>query len=236
VTTLLGIARFELVQLLRRGSTWVYFGLLLLISVVVALGRAGTWHGFDLGDPLRVANSPLRIASQMLVMPLLSVPIIAAMAGRAVHRDFETGSFPLFFTTPVPRWAYLGGRYLGAVAALAMVFAAVPLGIAGAAASGFGEARRLAPFDPWPYLHAGLLLVLPNLLFIAALFLVLAALTRRMLPNYAGGFVLLVGWGIASILVAAIGEDTLIWMLDPFALIPTYHSVQYWTVVEQNRA
>lgn len=231
---LLGIAGFEMRQLLRRISTWVYLGVLFLIGFVVTLSRAGAWPDFDMGQALLVANSPLRIASLMLTAGVLAVPITAAVAGRAVHRDFEARSFPLFFTAPVPRWAYLGGRYLGAVGANAVILLGVPLGIAAAAASPWGQPQRLTGFDLQAYAHAWFLLALPNLLFTAALFVVLAALTRRMLPNYAGGFVLLVGWALALTSAMAVGEDWLIWLIDPFGVAPTMRSVRYWTVAEQN--
>ena len=58
-----------------------------------------------------------------------------------------------------------------------------------------GEARQVrsvrslgVPLQPY------LTLVLPNLLFTAAIFFALPAMTRQMVPNYVGGVLLLLGY------------------------------------------
>lgn len=236
MTALRGLVAFELRHHLRRISTWVYFGVLFLISWVVTASRAGAWRDFDMGSELLVANSPIRIATLMLTLGILAVPITSAIAGTAVYRDFETRAYPLFFTTPVAKWAYLGGRYLGAVLANLLVLLSIPLGIIAASASPFVDADRVGPFLPLAYLHAIALITLPNVLFTAALFLVLAATSRRMMPVYVGGFGLLVGWAIALVFAGAVEADWVIYLVDPFGVAPTMRSTRYWTVVEQNRS
>jgi ABC-type transport system involved in multi-copper enzyme maturation permease subunit len=234
--TVLGLVGFELRHHLRRISTWVYFGVLFVIAWTTTASRAGAWSEFDLGSDLLLANSPLRIATLLLTMGILAVPVTSAIAGTAVQRDFETRSYPLFFTTPTSKWAYLAGRYLGAVLTNLLVFLAVPLGIMAASASPFVEAGRVGPFRPGAYLHALGVIALPNILITAALFMVLAAVTRRMLPAYVGGFGLLVGWAIALVFAGAVEEEWLIYLVDPFGVAPTLRSTRYWTVVEQNRS
>jgi ABC-type transport system involved in multi-copper enzyme maturation permease subunit len=233
---LLGIARYEVRHHLRRISTWVYFGVLFLLAWTVTSSRAGVWHEFDMGSALLLANSPLRITSLMLTLGMLAVPVTSAIAGTAVYRDFETRAYPLFFTTPVPKWAYLGGRYLGAVAANFVILLSIPLGIVVACASPLADAGRVGPFDPRGYLHALAVITLPNLLFTAAVFLVLTAVTRRMLPAYVGGFALLVGWAVALLLARGVEEEWVYYLVDPFGLAPTLRSTRYWTVTEQNGA
>jgi hypothetical protein len=231
-----GITAYEIRHHLRRISTWVYFGVLFLIAWTVTSSRAGVWQDFDMGSDLLLANSPIRITTLMLTLGILGVPVTSAIAGTAVYRDFETRAYPLFFTTPVPKWAYLCGRYLGAVTANLVIFLGIPLGIAVASAAPFVDAGRVGPFDPRAYLHAIAVVTLPNILFTSALFLVLTAVTRRMLPAYVGGFGLLVGWAIALVFAGAVDTEWAFYLVDPFGVAPTLRSTRYWTVTEQNRS
>jgi hypothetical protein len=199
MSALRGLVAFELRHHLRRISTWVYFGVLFLIAWTITASRAGAWREFDMGSELLLANSPIRIATLMLTLGMLAVPITSAIAGTAVYRDFETRAYPLFFTTAVSKWAYLGGRYLGAVLANLLILLSIPLGIIAASASPFRgrgpggalssarvPARHRARHAPQPASSSP-----PSS--------DARATTRRMMPVYVGGFALLVGWAIAVI-------------------------------------
>ena len=236
MSALWGLFAFEVRHHARRISTWVYFGVLFLISWTITASRAGAWREFDMGSELLLANSPIRIATLMMTLGMLAIPVTAAIAGTAVYRDFETRAYPLFFTTPVPKWAYLGGRYLGAVAANLVIFLGIPLGVMAASAAPFVDAGRVGPFDARAYLYALGVITLPNILFTAALFLVLTAVTRRMLSAYVGAFGLLVGWTVALLFAGEVESEWLIHLVDPFGVAPSLRSTRYWTVAEQNRS
>jgi uncharacterized membrane protein YidH (DUF202 family) len=228
------IARYEVRSELRRISTWVYFGLLFVITFVMMAAMAGTWPDFDLGSRVQLANAPRPVANLIGVLSILSVPITSALAGRAVHRDFETRMHPLFFTTPVGKVPYLGGRYLGTVIVNLLVFLGIPLGAMVAAAMPFVDADRVGPFRLDAYAVPFGLIVIPNVLLTAALFLVLAALTRRVLANQVGGMVLLLAWTVSRLFATAIDEDWVALLSDPFGQAPLRWATRYWTVAEQN--
>ncbi len=96
----------------------------------------------------------------------------------AITRDAERRTTELFFTTPVPRAAFLLGRFsAGTLAAIAVGC----VGLLGALAGSFMpwlDPARIAPFDWRPWAASLVLLVLPNLLVFCALFFSVAALTR----------------------------------------------------------
>ena len=77
---------------------------------------------------------------------------------------------------------------------LAMVLTGVAIGAALACASPWAHKELVGPFHlsafVWPFVTH----IYPNLLFTAAIFFSLVALTRQMLPNYIGGVVLLIGY------------------------------------------
>lgn len=231
----LRLARFELGYQLRRVATWVYFVSFALIAFLVIAAAGGAFGG-DTGDANSLINSPFRILNIFLTLSILGVPVTAAFAGNAVYRDFQTGAYPLFFTTPIRPSSYLAGRWLGAVAANLVALSGSVLGILIACVWPTVDQGRVGPLDPLAFLLPLGVIVIPNLLFISAIFVTLTALTRRMLPTYVGGMVLLTGWLISQVFITAIDEDWLTKLADPFAFAPMRLATRYWTLAEQNTA
>ncbi|HYH78650.1 MAG TPA: M1 family aminopeptidase [Longimicrobium sp.] len=234
--SVLRLAAFELRTQLRRVATWVYFVMFALIAFTWVGGQGGAFTSGDSGDAILLVNSPHAIATLLQVLAILSVPVTAALAGNAVYRDFQTGAYPLFFTTPIRPAQYLAGRWLGAVAANALVFLGCVPGILAATLWPTIDQGRVGPFHPLDYLIPLGVFVLPNLLFTAAIFVTLTALTRKMLPTYVGGMVLLVGWSVASAFITAIDDVWLSRLADPFAFSAVALATRYWTVSELNAA
>jgi ABC-2 type transport system permease protein len=234
VSALLAIAEYELREQLRRVSTGVYFLVFLGLALLAGIAATGAWPDADMGSPVLLANGPRTVASQMLVLSLLALPVASALAGRAVHKDFEARIHPLFFTTPVSKGAYLGGRYLAAVAVNLVVVLAIPLGLLAALWIPGGDADRIGPFRPDAYAVPFAVIVVPNVLLAAAVFLVLGALTRRTVANQVGGVALLAAWGVSRVLTRALEVDWFALVSDPFGAAPLHHATRYWTVAEQN--
>ncbi|HEX6041430.1 ABC transporter permease, partial [Longimicrobium sp.] len=234
MSALWAVARFDLREEVRRISTWVYFAIFFAFALGTMAAMAGAWEEMDMGSRVLLANSPMRIGQVMLLISLFAVPITSGLAGRAVHRDFEMRIHPLFFTTPVSKAAYVGGRYVAAVLTNLLVLLAVPLGLFAGTLLPAVDPDRIGAFRFTSYAVPFALLVVPNVLMTAALFLVLAALTRRALANQVGGLVLLLGYGLSRLFTTAIEADWFTWLSDPFGSAPTNHATRYWTVAEQN--
>jgi ABC-type transport system involved in multi-copper enzyme maturation permease subunit len=234
VTTLLHLTAYELRDHLRRVSTWVYFAVFFGLGFVLMAAAAGVWAGFDLGSPVTIANSPSRIANLTSIFSVLAVPVTAALAGHAAHRDFQAGIHPLFFTTPVRKPAYLGARYLGAVIANLLVLLGIPLGAATAASLPFADPDRIASYGAGAYALPFVLIVVPNVLATSALFLVMGALSRKFVAVQVGGLALLLGWSISRLFVNGLDFDWFTQLSDPFGLAPLNWAMRYWTVAESN--
>ncbi|WP_331056148.1 ABC transporter permease/M1 family aminopeptidase [Longimicrobium sp.] len=234
MSVLLRLAAFELRHQGRRISTWVYFAVFFALAFVMMAATAGAWDSFELGAAVVKANSPASIAGIMAVLAIVGVPVAAGLAGRAAFRDFETGIHPLFFTTPTSKGAYLGGRYLGSVAANLLVMLSLPLGMATATVMPFVEAGRIGSYGPMAYVIPFVLFVIPDVLLASALFLGLAALTRRFAAVQAGGLALLVAWSVAAVFAAALDFSWWTQLMDPFGWAPLRWSLRYWSVDERN--
>ncbi|HXT15949.1 MAG TPA: M1 family aminopeptidase [Gemmatimonadaceae bacterium] len=237
MTAYLAIVRWEVRYYLRRISTWVYFGIFFAIAFLFMLIAGGAWDQFNvaLGSGGKVlANAPYALATLIPILSLFGVSITAALAGNALYKDYEYRMDPLFYTTPVSKAAFFGGRYTGALIVNMLVVSGIGVGSFVASVSPWVHADKMGPFRLMSYLQPYFGVVLPNVVLTAALFFGLVALTRQMLPNYVGGALLLVGYLLAGSLLTDIQNKDLAALLDPFGLRATNLLTQYWSIAEKN--
>jgi ABC-type transport system involved in multi-copper enzyme maturation permease subunit len=231
------IVRWELRTALTRVSTWVYVTLFLSLGFLLMTAAAGTWPDVTVafgGGGKVYSNSPYAVTLLINLVALFGISVTAALAGHALYRDFETGAYPLFYTLPVSRRAFLGGRFTGMLVINLMIIASIGIGVAVAAHMPWVDPNRIGPTPAIAYFQPYLVLVLPNLFFTACLFFALVSLTRQMLPNYVGGAVLLIGYLIASSLAADLPNKHLAALIDPFGAQAVRVLTRYWSTAEQN--
>lgn len=235
----LPIFLFELKYRIRRPATWIYFILLTLMSgllVAAAGGIFGSGTNVSLGgDGGRVhINSPHSIAGTLMVLSTFGMLITSAVMGNPVYRDFEHRTYSLFYTTPISKAGYLGGRFWGSFVICAMIFSGLLLGSwVGALLPGV-EADKVGAFHLNYYLWPFLLLVLPNLLLSGTIFFTLATLTRNVLSIYIGSVLLLMMYLIAQSLIGDLDNKTLAAGIDAFGSSAVRYTTRYWTAAEKN--
>jgi ABC-2 type transport system permease protein len=231
---------FELKYRLKRPATWIYFFVLLLMAfllVTLAGGGFGTGVSVSLGGDGQAVkiNSPFSLNITMGVLSIFGIIIASSLMGNPVYRDFEHRTHALFYTTPISKIGYLGGRFLGSYLVAAFVFSGIAVGAALAGAMPWVEADRFLAAAPagsygWPYL----VLVLPNLLFSGAIFFTTATLTRNILSTYIGAVLLLVAYLVASAFLQDLKNEHLVAALDAFGLAAVEFTTRYWTPAEKN--
>jgi ABC-type transport system involved in multi-copper enzyme maturation permease subunit len=237
MTAYLAIVRWEIRYYLRRISTWVYFVIFFAIAYLFMLVAGGAFKEVNvaLGSGGKVlANAPAALAALIPILSLFGVSITAALAGNALYKDYESRMDPLFYTTPVSKPAFFGGRYTGILIVNVIVVAGIGLGTWMATISPWVDADKIGHFRLMSYVQPYLGIVLPNVVLTAALFFGLVALTRQMLPNYVGGALLLVGYLLAQSLLADIQNKDTWALLDPFGMTAMKMVTRYWTPAEQN--
>jgi ABC-2 type transport system permease protein len=193
MTQFFAIVRWELRYYLRRVSTWIYFGIFAAIAFLFMLATGGAFNEASVvlgGGGKVMANSPYALATLLPLLALLGVSMVAAVAGNAMYRDYDARMDPLFYTTPVSKSAFLGGRFAGTLIVNTIILLGVGVGTVLATKTPWVKPDKIAPFDLLAYVQPYLILILPNLLFVAAIFFALPALTRQMLPNYVGTWII----------------------------------------------
>jgi ABC-type transport system involved in multi-copper enzyme maturation permease subunit len=235
MSTTLEIARFEFLARVRQKSTWVYFLIFLSLAMLWIAAAGGMFKDANIsfGSGKVWVNSPFALATTVAFLGIFGLTVMSAIMGRAVQQDAEYSTEHFFFTAPINKAQYLGGRFIGAFGVGLVVFSSIALGAWLATLLPGMDAERLGPNSLAAYLWPYAIMQFPNMLLIGGIFFTLAASTRRMLPVYVGGVVLLIGWLLATQLLRDIDNKLLGALLDPFGLSALTRLTEYWTVAER---
>jgi ABC-2 type transport system permease protein len=225
------ILRFELRQQLKAPLFWIIAAMFGALAFALASTDAVLIGGAS-GNVLR--NAPLVIVRLLSVLTVLSMFLVTVFVAGAALRDFEQRTSELLFTTPVSRGAYLGGRFAaGYLAALAIMLTCT-LGVAIGGMMPWIDAARLGPPNWHGYAWAFGVMVVPDMLFIAALLYLLATTTRSLLATYIGLIVYFVLQGIVGQLTRDVNNHFVAAMLDPFGGRTLALVTRYWSADQSN--
>ena len=225
------IASFELKYHLKAALFYILLLVFFLITFGAVTSDAVTLGG-AVGNVHR--NAPFVIMQFMLVMSVFGILTTTAFVANSVYRDFEMGTDSLFFSSPLKKWHYLGGRFTGSFIVSVLVF----LGVSGAILIGslmpWIDKERLGAFELWPYVYSLLVMTVPNLLLAGAIFFAVAALTRSLMATYSSVVAFFVAYGVAGSMLGDIENERLAGLLDPFGFGAFALATRYWTVFQKN--
>lgn len=232
------IFKFELRYRSKRPATYIYFGILFLMSFLAMTTEIVQVGG---ANNLVKENAPAVLASMTMNMFLIVLFIASAVMGVAILRDFEHQTESLMFSNPIKKRDYLLGRFFGSYVVMAFIASGVTVGfMLGEFWPGIGEwwpgrdAEKLLPFNAWNYWQPFFVVTLPNLFFTGVLFFASGALTRKMLAVYTQGIGFFVLYRIARNFSNDMDNKFMAAIIDPIAVSTTRFMTQYWTTAEQN--
>jgi ABC-2 type transport system permease protein len=231
---MLAIIQFDLREKLSSVSTYVYFLLFFILSLLAMAAFGGLLpEGFASFDEQSV-NSPSRLFEMVSIITFFGTLIMAATMGRAIQQDAEHNIWHFFYSSPITKWQYLGGRYLAAFITLALIFFSAVLGsyfgsqLPGIPKSLVGDVGLYAYFSPY------LIVVLPNIFFLGAIFFSIGTLSRKMLPVYIASVLLLMLYLVASSLARGEEARAIGALIDPFAQKTLSAITRHWNMTERN--
>ena len=167
---------------LRRPTSWILWGLLVLIGI--SLSIVG---GIESGDPsvggelAHVTSVFAQSKTQSTAVLIFGAWFLAMSAGLPVIRDFDLGVLEVLHSTQLTEREYVWGKFAGAVG-LFLIFWFLYLVMSAGyfhVVRPFELQPRIGPFSLWNYLFPTLLFALPQVLWLAGLPLLLALLFRR---------------------------------------------------------
>lgn len=227
----LQLARSEARYLRRLPSFYITAALFFLLAfMTIAVPNVE----IAFGGPSVHQNAPWSLAMALMVFSIFAMFLVANFVGNSATRDVVNRMDGIILATPVSKGAWLWGRLTGSLAITVLVFASVPLGLLLGSWMPWLDAERFGPnvisYYIWPFIF----LVVPSLLFCAALFYSLAVASRSIMGMYLG----VVGFFILYLTSSALLSDpdyrTLAALLDPFGMSSFTEVTRYWTATERN--
>lgn len=224
------IAGFELRYQLKSPVFWV----VAIIFFLLAFG-ATTISQISIGlGPSDHRNGPYALAVSHLTFSIFYMFVSTAFVANVVVRDDETGFGPILRSTRVRKFDYLYGRFLGAFAAVALSFLAVPLAVFIGSLMPWVDSELLGPNRLDAYLFSYVALALPSLLLTSAIFFALATITRSMMWTYVGVVAFMVFWVIANIALGKPEFEQTAALWEPLGTAAYGLATKYWTASERN--
>ncbi|MDX5347246.1 MAG: hypothetical protein LPK19_08350, partial [Hymenobacteraceae bacterium] len=224
------IFRYQFLYQLNRPLTWVYFVVLVGLTVAVLAGF--------IDDAQRGAfffNAPVVIAGGTVIMCMLSLLVTAGIAGSVATLDLEDQVEPLLFTTPVNKFTYLGARFFAAFAICCLLMTAIPAGIALTMCLSNIHPELLGPLRLNAYITSFFLFVVPHIFVVTAVQFSFALLSRHALGSYAAGAVLFLIIVFSKEYLAVImGEWELAKLLDVSGFTVVSEWWRTWLPAEKN--
>ena len=225
------ILGFELRYHLRRLTTLLFFAVLFLLAFFAVASNA-VLIGNGVGQVFK--NSPYVIAQAMTILTAVGQVITTGIVGTAILRDHTLGSHELLFTTRISRFGYLGGRFVGAFLVMLLVYSGIPLGQMAGSVMPWVDHTKFGAFHLAYYVQPFLLIVIPNVFFVSALFFSVGVLTRNLFAIYTQGILLLGIYQLTQQILTDLDNLRRAALLDPFGVTTLDLATRYWTVAEKN--
>lgn len=224
------VAWFELRYQMKGPVLWITFvafflaGFFVMTDETLQIGAVGGAY----------KNGPFAIALITSNMAILAQFAVVAFVSNVVIRDWDTGFGAIIHATRVGKFDYLIGRFVGAFAASAIVFLAVPLSMMIGAAMPWLDPERFGPFVLWHYMYGFLVAGLPTLFLCAALFFSLATATRSMMGSYLGLIAFLIFYVVLNAILSRPQYQELSSLLEPYGIGALMQETRYWTASDRN--
>jgi ABC-2 type transport system permease protein len=225
--------KFDLDYQLRQPLLWVA-GLVLALMAFGATTSDSVQVGGAIGNINR--NAPVVTAQLLGSFCVISMFIVTVFIAGTVLRDSEVGISDMLFATPMRKWDYLAGRFAAGLVACLAIFLLIAVGMMIGPLMPWVDAARVGPFSLYDYAWSFAVFVVPNLLFIGALLMLLAATSRSMMLVYVGVIGFFILWVVAGTLTRDINNEWIAVLIDPFGVRAFARTVRYFSAAESNSA
>ncbi len=144
------IAGFEFRYQLRQPIFWIAA----IIFALLAFGSAAS-SVIQIGSTDNVhKNAPFVLIQSTFLFAAIYMFVVVAFVSNVIVRDDDTGFGSIIRATPIRKFDYLYGRFAGALAAAALAFLAVPIGLWLGSVAPWVDRETLGPFVLRDYLYA----------------------------------------------------------------------------------
>ncbi len=229
------IFTFELKYWFKQPSTYIYLG---LVFVVSALGSAGTSGLFDshssIPETVYFVNSPLSFYSGYSTLNLFLIFSIPIFFGGSLYRDYKSRCHFILYTYPFSKKDYLAAKFGSAFIITSLLYTMLGLGfILGCSIPGVNQ-KLLTSFDALAYFRVYMEIIIPNIFVFGAFVFLTISISRSI---YSGFITILILFLLQLLLANVLADfNQLQAIFDPFGKYAIQLSTKYWTVEQVNHS
>ncbi|MBK9248497.1 MAG: hypothetical protein IPM69_10380 [Ignavibacteria bacterium] len=232
---LINMLLFEIKYQFRKPATHVFALLMFMLAFLFLSTDAASFGG---AGPLIKANSPYVLSQIFLTMSIIGLIILPGVTGTSVIRDMEMKTHEVLYATPLTKFAYIGGRFIGTYCAVMFIYSAAVVGalLGTMVGPAFGWINADKIGDPYLmyYLMPQFVFVATNAFLFAAISFGVGLLFRSFIAVYVQGFALLILWSVSQNFTREIENRTLAAILDPMGFRAFSMYTEFWTPIEKN--
>jgi ABC-2 type transport system permease protein len=228
---------FELKSNFKRPATYIYFGILFMLTLLIGLAAADVFNTTR-SDSNMLINSPYMVSGVLLGSSsnifgiLVSVLLISIMAG-SIQKDYQYNCHPLFFTKPITKSGYFFGRFTATAFVAVFVFSSLLLGYFTGTLFGIGK-PMMGSLNLQNYIEPFLIFTIPNILLLGVLFFSLTTFLRTTMAAYIIAIILMVLQIVSSNITQDIDYKMLAAILEPTGSSALGLVTEYWSPYEKN--
>ncbi len=178
-------------------------------------------------------NAPYVIMQTHFVFSFIGLFAAVAFVATAITRDYESRTAEMFFTSGVPEWAFVLGRFLGGALFAVCAGAFALLGTLVGSLMPWLDQERVAAFSLSPWVFTLVWVIVPNYFMACAFFYTAAALARSISAAYLAALVFMVAYVVAGYYVEPDQISTAA-LFDPLGSTAFAETTRYWTVYQRN--
>lgn len=225
------VFQFEIAYNFKRIAWWVFFGILFLFAFMhTRITDPNHIMMFAHGQVLH--NSPISIARVLTILSGVGLLFTIAIVATSVMRDFENNTHEFFFSSPVGKFGYFGGRFFGGFASNLFLFLAPIFGIVCGCLS--IDDSFSGPFSLQAYIYSIVVFVIPNLILMGSLFFSLAALSRNMIATFVAGCAFIPAYFFVLGNIEQKDSQVFLALFDPIGMGALESVTRYWSVAQKN--
>ncbi len=221
---------FELRYWLRQPMVYIFF----VVFGVFGFGFVCLPNFSMGGGGNTFKNAPYIVYLMYAVMSFIGLLAVTAFVNGTAIRDFASNTAQIIFSTPVSRFSYLVGKFLGSTFVASLPLLGLSLGVVIGSHMWWLDAAQVGPNDMVHHLRAFAILGLPNVLFSAAIVFAVAVNMRSTMAAFITAIVLFVGYSVSDSFTSDLENETLGALLDPFGPSSIGLMTKYWTVQDKN--
>lgn len=233
------IFSFEVRRWLKSPAFYIYFFVLFLLTFLLSLSAGGAFKGITMafGGEKIWANAPVVIDLLLTyINKYISIVLVVAIIGNTVLKDFTDNTYSLVFTTPVSKFNYLFGRYSAALFVTIIVLTAPMWGMMSAYVTPWVDADKIGPFSFAPYWVTFWQTVIPNTIFIGAMFFAVSLISRDIFMIWVFLIILFVAMGVSENYLNNLEYEKMAALVDPFGANAKNYVTKYWGIYEKNNS